>query len=152
MSEWFEDESLWRELYPGMFPEERFRMGEEEVAKIIHLAGMAQRPDLAVLDLCCGPGRHAVPLARRGLAVTAVDRTRFLLDHARERARLAGLAIDFVEADMREFLRPAAFDLALSLFTSFGYFAARDEDLRSEEHTSELQSLRHLVCRLLLEK
>src|SRR5205814_6877475 len=26
------------------------------------------------------------------------------------------------------------------------------EDQRSEEHTSELQSLRHLVCRLLLEK
>src|SRR5437899_8891630 len=26
------------------------------------------------------------------------------------------------------------------------------KDLRSEEHTSELQSLRHLVCRLLLEK
>src|SRR5262245_64861025 len=32
--------------------------------------------------------------------------------------------------------------------------AARGKDfaLRSEEHTSELQSLRHLVCRLLLEK
>src|ERR1035438_6944017 len=28
----------------------------------------------------------------------------------------------------------------------------RDIDVRSEEHTSELQSLRHLVCRLLLEK
>src|SRR5258705_3664720 len=27
-----------------------------------------------------------------------------------------------------------------------------DENFRSEEHTSELQSLRHLVCRLLLEK
>src|SRR5436853_4736396 len=27
-----------------------------------------------------------------------------------------------------------------------------DEGVRSEEHTSELQSLRHLVCRLLLEK
>src|ERR1035441_10894299 len=27
-----------------------------------------------------------------------------------------------------------------------------DRVLRSEEHTSELQSLRHLVCRLLLEK
>src|ERR1035441_5897213 len=27
-----------------------------------------------------------------------------------------------------------------------------DFDYRSEEHTSELQSLRHLVCRLLLEK
>src|SRR5437899_9174371 len=31
-------------------------------------------------------------------------------------------------------------------------FAARGEGRRSEEHTSELQSLRHLVCRLLLEK
>src|SRR5438045_6720218 len=29
---------------------------------------------------------------------------------------------------------------------------ARVFGLRSEEHTSELQSLRHLVCRLLLEK
>src|SRR5258705_10050055 len=28
----------------------------------------------------------------------------------------------------------------------------REEIRRSEEHTSELQSLRHLVCRLLLEK
>src|SRR5258705_4283178 len=27
-----------------------------------------------------------------------------------------------------------------------------DDGVRSEEHTSELQSLRHLVCRLLLEK
>src|SRR5258705_7215322 len=27
-----------------------------------------------------------------------------------------------------------------------------ENEFRSEEHTSELQSLRHLVCRLLLEK
>src|SRR5258705_5557231 len=31
-------------------------------------------------------------------------------------------------------------------------FVRRQEHARSEEHTSELQSLRHLVCRLLLEK
>src|SRR5258705_13856435 len=30
--------------------------------------------------------------------------------------------------------------------------ARRHRERRSEEHTSELQSLRHLVCRLLLEK
>src|SRR5437899_5901736 len=30
--------------------------------------------------------------------------------------------------------------------------AGRGKGCRSEEHTSELQSLRHLVCRLLLEK
>src|ERR1035441_10841003 len=31
-------------------------------------------------------------------------------------------------------------------------FPEGDRGERSEEHTSELQSLRHLVCRLLLEK
>src|SRR5437899_5552079 len=30
--------------------------------------------------------------------------------------------------------------------------AMKTSSMRSEEHTSELQSLRHLVCRLLLEK
>src|ERR1035438_10618127 len=41
-------------------------------------------------------------------------------------------------------------------FTRIGfahpYFTAHFVGTRSEEHTSELQSLRHLVCRLLLEK
>src|SRR5438874_10096529 len=32
------------------------------------------------------------------------------------------------------------------------FLASPDETLRSEEHTSELQSRRDLVCRLLLEK
>src|ERR1035441_1419174 len=32
------------------------------------------------------------------------------------------------------------------------YWVALSSRTRSEEHTSELQSLRHLVCRLLLEK
>src|SRR2546429_5274350 len=40
-------------------------------------------------------------------------------------------------------IRPAQFDFVL---TRFG------NDFRSEEHTSELQSRLHLVCRLLLEK
>src|SRR5438045_4357225 len=32
------------------------------------------------------------------------------------------------------------------------FACSKKKDTRSEEHTSELQSLRHLVCRLLLEK
>src|SRR5438045_8367665 len=35
---------------------------------------------------------------------------------------------------------------------NFAHTAATPLASRSEEHTSELQSLRHLVCRLLLEK
>src|SRR5258705_5888035 len=45
-------------------------------------------------------------------------------------------------------------DLKLSKSGLFGHFRSKEAALgeRSEEHTSELQSLRHLVCRLLLEK
>src|SRR5262245_36431806 len=38
------------------------------------------------------------------------------------------------------------------LISLLPHFCPVRENLRSEEHTSELQSLRHLVCRLLLEK
>jgi SAM-dependent methyltransferase len=130
MPEWFEDESFWRDLYPFTFSEERLGLADSEVTKVLALAGMSAPEGRAVLDLCCGPGRHAVPLAQRGMRVTGVDRTRFLLDEARERARLAGVAIELVETDMRDFRRPAAYDLALSMFTSFGYFQSRDDDLR----------------------
>ena len=129
MGEWFEDEALWRDFYPFLFAEERLRLGADEVAQALALAGIAAPAGKAALDLCCGPGRHAVPLAQRGLRVTGVDRAALLLDRARERASLAAVDVEWVQADMREFRRPAAYDLALSLFTSFGYFAAPEDDL-----------------------
>jgi SAM-dependent methyltransferase len=122
--QWFEDERFWTELYPYMFDEKRLGQAEEQVEQLITLAGVAGG---SVLDLCCGPGRHSAALARKGFAVTAVDRSPFLLSKARERA--AGLPIEFVEADMREFVRPAAFDLVVNLFTSFGYLDTREQDL-----------------------
>src|SRR5262245_38569702 len=44
--------------------------------------------------------------------------------------------------------------IAFNLLEEFDGVAVYDQNVvsRSEEHTSELQSLRHLVCRLLLEK
>src|SRR5205814_7743730 len=42
--------------------------------------------------------------------------------------------------------------LILAAIYTLQLLAYHSQDERSEEHTSELQSLRHLVCRLLLEK
>jgi SAM-dependent methyltransferase len=125
--EWFEDEEFWRELYPYMFPAERFAAAPEQVAQVLALSGCSRGK---VLDLCCGPGRHAVEFARHGLEVTGVDGSRFLLDRARERARSAGVSVEWVQEDMRRFRHPAKFDLACSIFTSFGYFADETDDLR----------------------
>jgi len=88
----------------------------------------------SVLDLCCGPGRHSLALAERGLTVTGVDRTEFLLEKARAEANSRGLEIEWSQQDMRDFVRPESFDLALSLLTSFGYFNNKDEDKKVLEN------------------
>jgi len=117
--EWFEDERFWETTYPLIFAEEKFNIAEAEVSELTKLTGS---PFHRVLDLCCGPGRHSIPLAKQGARVTAVDRSPFLLKKAKSRAELEKLDIEWVEEDMRSFVRPDEFDLAISLFTSFGYF------------------------------
>jgi SAM-dependent methyltransferase len=123
---WFEDETLWEAIYPFTFADERFAAAEAEVAELPKLTGS---PFRRVLDLCCGPGRHSLPLARQGAHVTAVDRSAFLLQKARARAAAENLNIEWIQEDMRSFARPDSFELVINLFTSFGYFGEVEEDL-----------------------
>jgi SAM-dependent methyltransferase len=116
---WFEDERFWETTYPFIFAEEKFNAAEAEISELAKLTGS---PFHRVLDLCCGPGRHSIILARQGARVTAVDRSPFLLKKAKSRAELEKLDIEWVQEDMRSFVRPDEFDLVISLFTSFGYF------------------------------
>lgn len=97
------------------------------VDALIGLSGV--RPGAAVLDLCCGPGRHALELADRGYKVTGVDITSRYLEAAAESARAREIQLELVEADARTWRRPGAFDLALNLYTSFGYFDTMEEDM-----------------------
>ncbi len=127
MSDWFENEDFWTEMYPYMFPEERFESAEEEVEKILSLVEFS---GTHILDLCCGPGRHSTVLAERGFSVTGVDSTAFLLQKAAARASERKLDVEFVQDDMRRFVRSSSYDLVLNMFTSFGYFDDKDEDLQ----------------------
>src|SRR5258708_21961032 len=127
---WFENETFWEATYPFIFTEERFTTAEADVAELAKLTGT---PFRKVLDLCCGPGRHSIPLARQGAHVTAVDRSPFLLQKARERAASEELNIEWVQADMRSFVRQDSFELVINLFTSFGYFGDVEEDLALKE-------------------
>ena len=124
--EWFDNDSFWRELYPFMFPPKRFADATGEVDKFITLVAPRGK---SVLDLCCGPGRNSIPLAKRGFRVTGVDRTKYLLDKAKAKARVAKVKIEWVQADMRDFVRPGSFHLVLNLLTSFGYFDDKDQDV-----------------------
>jgi SAM-dependent methyltransferase len=126
VADWHEDDGFWLMWAPSMFSEERWDKAPEEVEQMLALLQL--EPGAALLDLCCGPGRHAFEFARRGYAVTAVDRTAAYLEEARKRAEAEGLSIEFVLRDMRRFRRPGAFGAAVNLFTAFGYFEDPDED------------------------
>jgi SAM-dependent methyltransferase len=54
--------------------------------------------------------------------VTGVDWSAFLLAHARRYANDAGVHVEWVPEDMRTFRRTDTYDLAISSYTSFGYF------------------------------
>jgi len=92
------------------------------------------KPPLAVLDLACGIGRHSLAFAARGYEVTGLDYSNPFLRDARRKAHAARQAIRFVRGDMRN-LKPHfaanTFDFAVCLYTSFGYFDRRSDDLKT---------------------
>ncbi len=79
-----------------------------------------------VLDVCCGTGRVARHLARRGFTITGVDASPAMLEFA-VRDVPEGT---FVEADARELQLPRQHDAAICTFDSVSYFLTY-EDLRS---------------------
>lgn len=127
MEERYGPDSVWAVGRQSIFPDGAFAAAPAELAACLTLAGVQGPVD--VLDLPCGPGRHSVPMARIGHRVTAVDITPSYLDEVRSRIE-EGFSLDVVQADMREFVRPAAFDLILNLYHSFGYFDDPEDDRR----------------------
>jgi len=128
MSDWYNNDAFWETFESFMFTPERIESARAEVDGMTGLLGV--RSGTKILDLCCGAGRHSLEFARRGFDVTGVDRTRAYLDKARAAAAAERLAVAFVEADMREFVRPDAFDAAINFFTAFGYFDDPADDLK----------------------
>jgi SAM-dependent methyltransferase len=135
---WFEDDRFWAAFKPSLFGEERWQLAAREAELLVKFLPLES--GARVLDLCCGPGRISIELARRAFKVTGVDRTALYLHEARKRARQQKLDVEFVRQDMRRFVRTKAFDACINMFTSFGYFKDPADDLKVCRHV--LQSLR----------
>jgi SAM-dependent methyltransferase len=123
--------------YEGFFGESYLRayrpvLAETDTAGQVNFVVRTLRlePGMRVLDLCCGQGRHAVPLARRGLRVTGQDLSEHLLGEAGKAAEAAGAQVELVRSDMREIRWTSEFDAAINLFTAFGYFEDDRENIR----------------------
>ena len=90
-------------------------------------------PQLDVLDLGCGDGTTAIPLAKSGAKVTGIDIARNLVEAGNKRAAAEGLTrLKFQEGDASnlEGVASDSFDLTLSVFGAM--FAPRPFDVASE--------------------
>lgn len=134
MTQWCDDDALWTAYLRFGELEARRGSAAQEVEQLEALLQI--RPGSEILDMCCGVGRHSIELARRGYRLTGVDRFEPFLAKARAAAKAGGVGteVEWVRDDMRTFSRPRAFEAAVSLFTSFGYFHDDTEERRVLEN------------------
>lgn len=125
-----------RDWTKAFFRDEVFSPGQPEAlaAAPAEARFVARALDLergaSVLDVCCGTGRHAFELARKGARVVGVDATERYLAQARHKARGAANPL-FLRGDMRRLPFEGEFDAAVNLWTSFGYFVDYADDVRA---------------------
>lgn len=110
-------------IYEPVLPPERTA---REVALIAER--LALPPGSKILDLCCGHGRHSIPLAATGYEVTGQDLSRVFLDKAQAAAREAGIEVRWVHGDMRQIPFEREFDAIINIFTAFAYLESQAED------------------------
>lgn len=127
MPEWFEE--WFGEEYLELYPHRDDADADRAVALV--LGAVPFEPAWRVLDVACGPGRHARAFRAAGARCFGLDLSASLLRVAR------GVTdAPLIRADMRYLpVRPQSMDLTVNLFTSFGYFE------RDEEHDATLAEM-----------
>jgi SAM-dependent methyltransferase len=107
---WFEDVA---DHLGGAYLRYSFTKGtEQEVDFLVDC--LAVERGARVLDVGCGPGRHAHALGRRGFEVVGVDISERFVALARENAP-AGAAVRFERVDARALEFDSEFDAVISL-------------------------------------
>jgi SAM-dependent methyltransferase len=129
MPEWFEE--WFHDEYLALYP----HRDEADAAQLVALlrAAVGWEPGWRVLDVACGPGRHARAIESAGARCIGLDLSMTLLRRARTLTD-----VPLIRADMRSIpVRPRSMDLTLNLFTSFGYF---EDDVQHRTALAEMVS------------
>jgi len=82
----------------------------------------------SILDIASGRGRHAIYLNKKGYDVTGIDLSYSNIKYAKQ---FETEKLHFYEHDMRHLLYINYFDIALNLFTSFGYFEVERDNVNA---------------------
>jgi SAM-dependent methyltransferase len=87
----------------------------------------ARRAGGHVLEVACGTGRITIPLAQSGLEVVGLDISDSMLGRAREKAAGAGVEIEWICADCRDFHLGRTFGLIFIAFNSMLHLHERTD-------------------------
>jgi 2-polyprenyl-3-methyl-5-hydroxy-6-metoxy-1,4-benzoquinol methylase len=116
----------------------------EELATIYRRAGFTQfsralasrLPDLfarsgraprRICDLACGTGDAAIQLARQGYEVVGIDLSARMLAEARALATAAGVQVEWLQADARDFVLQRQVDAVTCMFDALNYLLTPEE-------------------------
>lgn len=90
------------------------------------LAYLHPKPNSRILDLACGKGRHSIYLNQKGYDVVGVDLSQNSIDEAK---KSANNTLHFYQMDMRVLHCSKPYNLVMNLFTSFGYFNSKTDNI-----------------------
>lgn len=94
-------------------------------ARIAFWCRMAQQFGGPVLDLCCGTGLVALPVAAMGLSVTGVDLVATMLAHAQAKAERDDIDVRWIHADVRDLALPRRFGFVILTGNAFQAFLTK---------------------------
>jgi len=97
----------------------------------------AEKKIHSILDLGCGTGGHAIPLAQRGYQVFGVDLSEQMLAMAQEKVHNTGLSasLQFKHANVQDVNIGQKFDAVICMFAVLSYQIS-NEDLSATIHTA----------------
>lgn len=86
----------------------------------------------SILDMACGQGRHLIEMGQRGnYNLFGIDRSRYLIQRAKNVSKKKGLDIQFKEGDIRKLpYATDTFEYVTILGNSFGYFEIQEDDIK----------------------
>jgi SAM-dependent methyltransferase len=119
--------SNYARCYDALYAEKDYEAECDLIERVLRTYGEGKIA--SILDLGCGTGNHALPLARRGFEVIGVDRSEFMLEQARSKAASSGPTFhaDFYQADIKSVDVGRRFDAALMMFAVLGYQLANED-------------------------
>ena len=107
---------------------------EKEAENFIQNLSQFFKKEDKIIDIACGAGRHTLFLSKLGYHTTGIDLSEESIKFAKEKSKGK---IPFEVWDMRKCYKKQEFDVALNLFTSFGYFNNKEDDFSAIKAMSD---------------